>query len=295
MRISVTKRSGVPVVDQIATQVMLAIVSGEVRPEQRLPSIRALASRLRVHSNSVRAAYVSLEQRKWVQLRRGSGAYVRSGAAESGTLLLVRSFVESARATGMSADQIREAVDRALAAPKIESVLVVEPEPELRKVLMAELAEAIKLRVDGAGEPRVESPPPAGALVVALAARAAAPEALHFAPALWLNANSATGLLEKQQPPPSHSLVTFVSRSPDLLRIARAVLLASGWSAEALQVKDARETGWKRGLRSSAFVIADTIAMREIPAGVEVKRLRLISDGSIEEVRRRCVTASEVF
>lgn len=292
MRISVTKGSGVAIVDQIATQIMLAIISGELHPEQRLPSIRALATRLHVHSNSVRAAYLSLEQRSWVELRRGSGVYVTNSTVASGTAMLVRTFVESARALGMSDDAIRSAVDQALATQQTESVLVFEPEPELRKVLIAEIAEAVKLRVegtDGDGDPD----PALRVLVVALAARAAAQTS--YAPALWLNVNSATGLLQKQQPPPSHSLVTFVSRSPDLRRIARAVLMAAGWNAEALELKDPSVPGWKRGLRSSALIIADTIAMREIPAGIEVKRLRVISESSLEEIRKRCVTASEVF
>jgi GntR family transcriptional regulator len=282
LRISVTKRSGVPVVDQIATQFMLAIISGELRAEQRLPSMRALATRLRVHLNSVRAAYLSLEQRNWIQLRRGSGAYVRSTTERSATDRLVRSFIDSARAAGMTDERIRHAIDDALETQQVDSILVVEPEIELRKIVMAEIAEATQLPVDGAaagasaGLPRT--------LVVALAARAAAANT-SVIPDLWLQVNSPTELLSKQQRPPADSLVTFVSRSPDLLRVARDVLLASGWTAEALEFRDARQPGWRRGLRGSALIIADTLTARNIPVAIEVKRLRVISGASLLELK----------
>ena len=291
MRISVTKRSGVAVVDQIATQIMLAIISGELRPEQRLPSIRALATRLRVHSNSVRAAYLSLEQRNWIELRRGSGAYVKNPTQRSAVELLVQSFIDSARATGMTDADIRQAVDRALSVRQIESILVIEPEPELRNIVMAEIAEATQLPVEGAAQ-NAGNERRGRKLVVALAARAAAAgtSPTSFAPDLWLQVNSPTQLLSKQPRPPEESLVTFVSRSPDLLRIARAVLLASGWTVESLEFRDAQQRGWKRGLSSSALVIADSVTAREIPAGIEVKRLRVISETSLAELRQHCET-----
>src|SRR5687767_12550247 len=131
---------------------MLAIISGELRAEQRLPSMRALATRLRVHLNSVRAAYLSLEERNWIQLRRGSGAYVKSRIQSSANASLVRSFIDSARAVGMSDADIRQAVDEALSTRRVESVFVVEPEPELRNIVMAEIAETIQLPIYGTDE-----------------------------------------------------------------------------------------------------------------------------------------------
>jgi DNA-binding transcriptional regulator YhcF (GntR family) len=56
---------------------MLAIVSGELKPDQKLPSTRELACRFDLHSNSVNSAYHDLANEGWVEFRKGSEVYVR--------------------------------------------------------------------------------------------------------------------------------------------------------------------------------------------------------------------------
>jgi DNA-binding transcriptional regulator YhcF (GntR family) len=48
--------------EQLATQIVLAIVSGELAPGQRLPSTRELARRFRLHPNTLSAGYKQLEE-----------------------------------------------------------------------------------------------------------------------------------------------------------------------------------------------------------------------------------------
>jgi len=67
--------------EQIVTQVALGIASGELLPGIRLPSTRELARRFRLHPNTVSAAYRSLERDGRVEMRRGSGVFVRDGSA----------------------------------------------------------------------------------------------------------------------------------------------------------------------------------------------------------------------
>lgn len=62
--------------EQIVQQVSLGVLSGELAPGERLPSIRALARRFRMHANTVSAAYRQLHDQQWVCYRRGSGVYV---------------------------------------------------------------------------------------------------------------------------------------------------------------------------------------------------------------------------
>ena len=57
---------------------MLAINSGELKANQKLPSTRELARRFALHSNTVNAAYRDLARRGWLYFRKGSGVYVRS-------------------------------------------------------------------------------------------------------------------------------------------------------------------------------------------------------------------------
>ena len=79
MDIFINRRGGVPVRDQLVTQLELKILGGELTQGQRLPSVRALARRLKVHHNTVSAAYQDLQVAGHVDLRRGSGVFVRTG------------------------------------------------------------------------------------------------------------------------------------------------------------------------------------------------------------------------
>ena len=77
MRFWITKNSEVPVREQLVRQVLLGILSEDFPAGRKLPSVRALARRHGIHSNTVSAAYHDLLQRGWLELRKGSGLYVR--------------------------------------------------------------------------------------------------------------------------------------------------------------------------------------------------------------------------
>jgi len=63
MRLWIARTSVLPVREQLVAQLLLAILSRELGPGDRLPSTRELARRLHVHSNTVSAAYAELERR----------------------------------------------------------------------------------------------------------------------------------------------------------------------------------------------------------------------------------------
>src|SRR3954463_9081821 len=77
MRLWLSKNSDVPLREQLVRQVMLGVVSDDLKPGQRLPSTRELARRFRIHPNTVRAAYRDLERAGWLEVRKGSGVYAR--------------------------------------------------------------------------------------------------------------------------------------------------------------------------------------------------------------------------
>src|ERR1700683_3082335 len=68
--------------EQLVTQVILAILCDDLGPGQRLPSTRELARRFQLHPNTVSAGYRQLEQELWVEVRHGSGVYVRDSKPE---------------------------------------------------------------------------------------------------------------------------------------------------------------------------------------------------------------------
>src|SRR4051812_2968632 len=62
---------------QIADQVRALITQGEFAPAARLPAERDLARQLGVSRPSVREALIALEVEGWVEVRTGSGVYVK--------------------------------------------------------------------------------------------------------------------------------------------------------------------------------------------------------------------------
>jgi DNA-binding FadR family transcriptional regulator len=70
---------------QIAEQLRGLIAGGEFAPGTRLPAERDLAKQLGVSRPSVREALIALEVEGWVEVRTGSGIYVRPQAARAPT------------------------------------------------------------------------------------------------------------------------------------------------------------------------------------------------------------------
>ncbi len=280
--------------DQIASQIVVAVASGELAPGHRLPSIRGLAARLKVHPNSVRAAYEQTAARGWIEVRAGSGSYVSRRDVHEDLATLARRFLSAARELGADDHAIRQALETALLVRVPNRLLVVEPEDGLREILMAEIGAAVPLGMTGApGFPQEGAGE--GTVVAALAARAATGD-LHTydAPSVvWLQVNSAADLLKRNKRPSSNVLVMFASRSPALLRIASAVLVGAGWDPGALLMQDARQPGWKRSLRSSQVIIADSITIGQVPAELRPWHLRVIAENSLRELAVRCGVSSD--
>src|SRR5579863_6240530 len=78
MRFWLTKNSELPIREQLVRQVLLGILSEDLPGGHKLPSVRAMARRHHIHSNTVSAAYHDLLEQGWLELRRGSGLYVRT-------------------------------------------------------------------------------------------------------------------------------------------------------------------------------------------------------------------------
>jgi len=76
--IKVDFHSTVPLYQQIAEQLRRLIATEQVKPGDRLPSIRQLSSKLNINPNTVCRAYLELEQEQILISRRGGGTSVKS-------------------------------------------------------------------------------------------------------------------------------------------------------------------------------------------------------------------------
>ena len=76
MLILIDNRSGAPIYDQIFTQIKGHILSGELKPDEPLPSIRALAKDLRISVITTKRAYDELERAGFIYTIPGKGSFV---------------------------------------------------------------------------------------------------------------------------------------------------------------------------------------------------------------------------
>jgi DNA-binding LacI/PurR family transcriptional regulator len=71
--VRVDHRSPIPLAAQVAQQLVWLIASGQIKQDDKLPSVRALANHLGVAIHTVQVAYQQLEAAGLVETRRGSG------------------------------------------------------------------------------------------------------------------------------------------------------------------------------------------------------------------------------
>ncbi len=78
MDIKLDYHSSTPIYQQIAEQLRQLIATEQIKPGERLPSIRQLSQSLNINPNTVCRAYLELEQEKILISRRGGGTSVKT-------------------------------------------------------------------------------------------------------------------------------------------------------------------------------------------------------------------------
>ena len=82
MKLIISNVSGVPIYEQIKQQVKASILSGEIKDEESLPSLRTLAKDLKISVLTVTRAYTELEQEGFVKNVQGRGCFVLGSGSE---------------------------------------------------------------------------------------------------------------------------------------------------------------------------------------------------------------------
>lgn len=82
LKLIISNVSGVPIYEQIKRQVKAAILSGELKEEEALPSLRTLAKDLKISVLTVTRAYTELEQEGFVKNVQGRGCFVLGSGSE---------------------------------------------------------------------------------------------------------------------------------------------------------------------------------------------------------------------
>ncbi|MCI8330844.1 MAG: GntR family transcriptional regulator [Bacilli bacterium] len=76
MHIIISNSSSIPIYEQIKTNIITRIMNDELTSEELLPSIRVLASDLKISIMTVKKAYDELEKEGYIKIIQGKGAYI---------------------------------------------------------------------------------------------------------------------------------------------------------------------------------------------------------------------------
>jgi len=295
MQLWFARGSEITLREQLVTQIILGILSGDLPPGQRLPSTRELARRFHLHPNTVSAGYGQLERERWVEFRHGSGVYVRNVKPDDSlapTFALDQLVIElfrSARKLNIPLDTIRSRLRHWLELQPPDHFLLIEPDEELRRILVFEMRRGLSFPVKSCGLTESQSAQAfEGGIPVVLPNKEKAVREIlpQRADLLVLQVRSVPTSLAGYLPAPSGILVGVASRWPGFLKLARTMLLAAGFHPDALVFRDARKQNWQRGLKEAAAVVCDTLTAADSPASFRILSFPLVSESSLAELRR---------
>ncbi len=280
--------------EQLATQVTLGILCGELGPGQRLPSTRELARRFHLHPNTVSAGYKQLEREGWLEFRRGSGVYVRrrkpGGSAPPAVALdqLIADFFGAARGLRVPMAMVQARLRQCLDSQPPDRFVLIEPDEELRRIVAAEIRQAVAVPVESCGlrDGRLAGAV-TGAIALALpskvtSVRKVLPPGVEL---IALRVRSVPSSLAEWLPAPANALVGVASRWPRFMKLARVILVAAGFDPVQLLFADARKRNWQRGLREAAAVVCDCVTAQELSKTIRPVVFRVLSEQSAKELR----------
>jgi GntR family transcriptional regulator len=74
--ITIDSRSSKPIYEQIIEKIKENIIKGILKPGDKLPSVRELASLITINPNTISKAYNELERMNAIEVIRGKGTFV---------------------------------------------------------------------------------------------------------------------------------------------------------------------------------------------------------------------------
>ena len=296
MRLWFAPSSEVPIYRQLVTQVVLAILSGDLRSGDRLPSTRELARRFAINPNTVSAGYRQLEREGWTERRHGSGVYVRANAEPPTTpeQILdqhIAGFFRAVRELSLPAPAIRARVADWLIAPPPDHLLLIESDPELRQILLTEIQGMTTCPVEGVALGDCVHPQILAAAIPLCrpskvkVTRSVLPAGVEL---VTLQIRSANAWLGPWLPSLTGKLIGVASAWPEFITTARTMLIAAGLDSETIVYRDVRKPRWNRGLEMATAIICDahTASLPTFPRQAQAIVFHLLADSMRAELSR---------
>ncbi|MHB0875146.1 MAG: GntR family transcriptional regulator [Anaerolineae bacterium] len=121
MRLSLDHQSRVPIYLQIVQAVKQLVVAGAINPGEQLPTVREVATELRINFNTVARAYRLLHEEGIISTQQGRGTYVLEAPApgrhsrEQLLAELAAGWLDEALRLGYEPSEVIEAMQRTIA------------------------------------------------------------------------------------------------------------------------------------------------------------------------------------
>jgi GntR family transcriptional regulator len=123
MNLEIDFRSGIPIYLQVVERIKERLASGQLKPGDQLPTVRALATDLRVNFNTIARAYRIMDESGIISTQQGRGTYIlempnpevigsmRVKALED----LTRRYIEDAERLGVAPDELHKILNEQVA------------------------------------------------------------------------------------------------------------------------------------------------------------------------------------
>lgn len=107
-------RSGIPIYTQVMDHIRQMVANGELQQGDQLPTVRQLATDLRVNFNTIARAYRMLDEAGLISTQHGRGTYIWETPSQEtlerlrkeGLLGLTQRYLQEAAHLGASAEDI---------------------------------------------------------------------------------------------------------------------------------------------------------------------------------------------
>ncbi|MCR5599715.1 MAG: GntR family transcriptional regulator [Ruminococcus sp.] len=118
MNINISNSSGEPIYLQIANQIKTMILEGKLKEGEALPSMRILATELRISFMTTKRAYEELERDGFIESYTGKGSFVKAQNLElyrEEQIKRIESLLmeagDTARKAGVTMEELHELLD----------------------------------------------------------------------------------------------------------------------------------------------------------------------------------------
>lgn len=292
MKIWLSKNSEVPIREQLVAQIELAIASGEYPVGRKLPSTRELARRFSIHSNTVSSVYRQLVDQNLIEFRQGSGYYVTEFASdtiETSHQLdrLIRNLFDAAADLGFDRSDVLERLRKRPSSSRSKHLVVVEPDPSLREILLHELSAAFPAAVSVSSRDRL----PSGLSQKNVLYAAMFDEKPKLDPVLgndhrcvYLRGRSVAAAMSTETRPSDDDIIAVVSGWDGFLNFARIMLIAAKIEPGRLVIRSTSDDDWRHAAEKAAIVICDLVTARKLGDRPGIRPFRIVADESLEDI-----------